>query len=106
MARFAEEVFKYLDEDLRPRFLILGIPLDDNQAVWIEPSEDFGYAPEFFNTVRPLAKEYEADEIAKNAWKNPSGEDETVEISGRSIQRAVEKVLNSAEPIAATTLHV
>ncbi|HEV7684220.1 MAG TPA: hypothetical protein VGO68_19045 [Pyrinomonadaceae bacterium] len=94
MAKFAEELFNYLDEDLRPRFLILGIPLNDNQAVWLEPSEDSSYTPEFFNAVRPQAEEYQADENAKNAWKNPSPENETVEISSRSIQKAVEKVLN------------
>jgi hypothetical protein len=94
MAKFAEEVFRYLDEDLRPGFLILGIPINDDQEVWIEPSEDSGYTPDFFNAVRPSAKGYEEEEIAKNAWKNPSGEHQVVEISGRSIQRAVEKVLN------------
>lgn len=94
MTKFAEEVFSYLDVELRPRFLILGIPVNDDRAAWIEPSEDSGYTPEFFNGVRPLAKEYEADEVARNAWKNPSGKNETLETSGRSIQKAVENVLN------------
>jgi hypothetical protein len=93
MTKFAERVFKHLDEDLRPRFFILGIPVNDNQPVWIEPSEDSGYTSEFFNAIQHLAKEYQEEEIAKNAWRNPSG-NETVEISGRSIQKAVEKVLN------------
>jgi hypothetical protein len=93
MTKFAERVFRYLDEDLRPRFFILGIPVNDNQPVWIEPSEDSGYTSEFFNAIQHLAKEYQEEEIAKNAWRNRSG-NETVEISGRSIQKAVEKVLN------------
>src|SRR5260370_1641872 len=93
MTKFAERVFKYLDEDLRPRFFILGIPVNHNQPVWIEPSEDSGYTSEFFNAIQHLAKEYQEEEIAKNAWRNASG-NETVEISGRSIQKAVEKVLN------------
>jgi hypothetical protein len=95
MEKFAAELCKYLDEELRPRFFILGIPINDNQEVWIEPSEDSGYTPEFFNAVRPSAKEYEEEEIAKNAWKNPSGQHQVGEISGPSIQKAVERALNS-----------
>lgn len=93
MARFAKDLFEYLDEDLSPRFLILGIPRNDRQALWIEPSEDSGYTPEFFNAVQPLAKDYEEEGIAKNAWKNPRRQN-VVRISGRSIQKAVERVLN------------
>jgi hypothetical protein len=96
MARFAGKVFNYLDEDLHPRFFILGIPVNDNQPVWIEPSEDSGYTSEFFNALKHLAKEYQEEEIAKNAWRNPS-ENETAEMSGRSIQKAVEKALNGEE---------
>ena len=94
MARFAEELFEYLDEDLRPRFLILGIPLDNRQSLWIEPSEDCGYTSEFFNAVRPFAKEFEEEEFAKNAWKHPARKKRVAKITGRSIQKAVETVLN------------
>lgn len=72
MSDFAQKLFKYLDEDLRPRFLILGIPQDHSRPVWLEPSEDSGYIPKFFDRVVPLAKDIEAEEVAKNAWKNPS----------------------------------
>lgn len=97
MSDFAQELFKYLDEDLRPRFLIVGIPQDDSRPVWLEPSEDSGYIPEFFDRVVRLAKDIEAEEVAKNAWKNPSRRNKEIKISAKSIQRAVENTLNDKD---------
>lgn len=97
MADFASELFKYLDEDLRPRFFIIGIPQDESHAIWLIPSEDSGYTPEFFDGVMHLAKEVEAEEAAKNAWKNPSQQNNEIRVSAKSIQKAVEKTFNDKD---------
>jgi len=97
MAKFAQDIFRYLDEDLRPRFFIVGVPRDSRHAVCIEPSEDSGYTPPYFAGIVQLAKELEADEAAKNAWKHPSGKRKAAPISSRSLQKAVDKVLNDSK---------
>lgn len=97
MSDFAQKLFKYLDEDLRPRFFIVGIPQDDSRPVWLEPSEDSGYTPEFFDRVVPLAKDIEAEEVAKNAWKNPSRRNSKIRVSAKSIQKAAENILNDKD---------
>src|SRR5688572_20413523 len=84
IAKFAKELFNYLDENLRPRFFIVGIPQDDLHVVWLEPSEDSGYEPEFFDAVMPLAKEIENEEYAKNARKNALGQNNEIRISSGS----------------------
>lgn len=94
MANFAKELFEYLDEDLLPRFFIIGVPRDHSHAVFIEASEDSGYTAEFFERVVQLAKEIEAEEAARNAWKNPSRKSRVNRLSGRSVQKAVENMLN------------
>lgn len=97
MSDFAQKLFKYLDEDLRPRFLILGIPQGHSRPVWLEPSEDSGYIPKFFDRVVPLAKDIEAEEVAKNAWKNPSRRNSKIRPSAKSIQKAVQNILNDKD---------
>jgi hypothetical protein len=97
MSEFAEDLFEYLDKNLRPRFFIVGIPQDDSHAVWIEPDEDSGYTPDFFGNVALTAREIEEEEAAKNAWKNPSGQSDELRISASSFQRAVEKTLNEKD---------
>lgn len=97
MSDFAQKLFKYLDEDLRPRFFIVGIPQDDSRPVWLEPSEDSGYTPEFFDRVVPSAKDIEAEEVAKNAWKNPSRRNSKIRVSAKSIQKAAENILNDKD---------
>ncbi len=97
MSDFAQKLFKYLDEALRPRFFIVGIPQNQLHVFWLEPSEDSGYTPESFEGVLHLAKEIEAEEAAKNAWKNPSRQNKEIKISAKSIQSAVEKTLNDKD---------
>jgi hypothetical protein len=97
MSEFAEELFEYLDKNLRPRFYIVGIPQDDSHAVWIEQDDESGYLPDFFGGVALKAREFEAEEAAKNAWKNPSRQSDEIRISASSFQRAVEKTLNEKD---------
>lgn len=99
-AKLSREVFNYLDEDLRPRFLIVGIPRLDEEAAWIEPSEDSGYSHDDFRGVLELAGEIEAEEAAKNAWKNQSADNTDVQITAKSIQRALEKTLHNRDSAA------
>lgn len=116
MEKFAQELFEYLDDDLHPNFLILGIPENNKHSVWIEPSEDSGYTPKYFEEVAQLAKEIDKEEAAKNAWKNPSRKSRVNRASARSIQKAVEKALNKeagpkkvsycSEPITIGKYHV
>lgn len=89
------ETFNCLDEKLNPRFFIVGIPRDEKRAVCLEPPDEYGYNPEFFNDFDTLAREIEANEAAKNAWKNPSGEIKEVPISGKLVQKAIEGKLNN-----------
>ena len=94
ISKFADEIFNYLDENLRPRFLIIGIPRNDEAAIWLEPPEESGYNPEFFGGVVRLANDIETAAAAKTAWMNPSGRTEEPVISSRSIQKAIERTLN------------
>jgi hypothetical protein len=100
VARFAEEVFEPLDDKLRPRFFVVGIPQDENLAVCLEPMEESGYNPVLFDGVMKLAREIETAETAKNAWKNPSGKPTESSISNKSIQEAISQALN--EPKSAS----
>jgi len=59
------ETFNCLDEKLSPRFFIVGIPRDEKRAVCVEPPDEYGYNPEFFNDIDTLAREIEANEAAK-----------------------------------------
>lgn len=94
VANFAEEVFEQLDDKLRSRFFVVGIPQDNNLTVCLEPTEESGYTPESFAGIMNLAKEIETEEAAKNAWKNPSGQPKELSISNRSIREAIEQTLN------------
>jgi hypothetical protein len=95
IAKFAAEVFEQLDDKLRPRFFVVGIPQDDKLTVCLEPTEESGYDPAFFDDVMNLAKEIKTAEAAKNAWKNPSGAPKELSISSRSIQEAIGRTLNN-----------
>src|SRR6266542_1895295 len=94
ISKFAEELFNHLDEDLSPRFFILGIPRHDKEKVWLEAAEASGYTSEFFDGVVHLASEIEAHKSAKDAWKGSTPANKQPAISSRSIQEAVERTLN------------
>jgi hypothetical protein len=94
VAQFAEEVFEQLDDKLRPRFFLVGIPQDEKLAVCLEPTEESGYDPAFFEGVMKLAREIDTAEAAKDAWKNPSVKPRELSISSKSIKEAIRKTLN------------
>jgi hypothetical protein len=93
VAKFAAEVFEQLEDKLRPRFFLVGIPQDDKLTVYLEPREESGYNPAFFHDVMNLANEIETAEAAKNAWKNLSGEPRELLISSKSVQEAIGQTL-------------
>jgi hypothetical protein len=100
-ARAAEEVFDRLDDKLRPRIFLLGIPedpTDEATPICLEPADEFGYRPELFSGVMDLARQIEEQEAA-----NPFGrrrfpaEPLGLQPSAEWIQEAVVKTLDRHE---------
>jgi hypothetical protein len=95
----AQEVFKRLDEKLDPHIFLVGIPETESaDPICLEPVEECGYKPEFFAGIRKLAEQIEEKEAAKTLGGRPSTEgDQARKVSSKSIQQAVEQILNESE---------
>lgn len=99
-AKAAEKVFKHLDDKLRPRVLLLGIPEPSEEgstAVCLEPADECGYEPQFFSGVMTLARQIEEAEAAKTFTNRQRDESQERQVSAKSIQLAAERLLNESE---------
>lgn len=95
--KVAEEVFNRLDDKLRPRLFLLGIPKDEAAPLCLEPADECGYTAAFFQGVRKLAEGIEAAEAAKAFSVEQRKQEEKPKISAKSFQEAIERTLNQPE---------
>ena len=98
VTRIAKAIFDRLDDKLQPRVFLVGIfeaQGDELTPVCLEPKAECGYGPEIFSGIMKLAGQIE--EEAQTFPRQEPKEGQEPKISAKSIQQAVERILNETE---------
>jgi hypothetical protein len=99
-AKAAREVFDRLDDKLRPRIFLLGIPEvteGGSIPVCLEPTDECGYLPELFSGVMDLARQIDEKEAAKPFGRRGPGWTQGPKPSAEPIQEAVVQTLEKSK---------